>query len=160
MVTGAVGDLAAGADAGDERLAAVHVADEDVPVAVAVVTDEIETWTETGIQLKSGAHLDADIIITATGLQLVTIGDMDNLQHEKKFSRAKAYSNTKLALNLFAASAPDLEGVTGKYFDPKCRAVEASPASYDQALAVRLWNKAAELTGVGANPLQTTKTRI
>lgn len=42
-----------------------------------VVTDHIETFTETGIQLESGKHLDADIIITATGLQLVTLGEMD-----------------------------------------------------------------------------------
>ena len=33
----------------------------------SVVTDEIERFTETGIQLKSGNTLDADIIITATG---------------------------------------------------------------------------------------------
>lgn len=36
----------------------------------SVVTDHIETFTETGLQLKSGAHLDADIIVTATGLVL------------------------------------------------------------------------------------------
>jgi len=35
-----------------------------------VVTDQIETFTETGLQLKSGEHLDADIIVTATGLVL------------------------------------------------------------------------------------------
>lgn len=35
-----------------------------------VVTDTIETITPTGIQLKSGASLDADIIITATGLKI------------------------------------------------------------------------------------------
>ncbi len=43
----------------------------------SVVTDHIETFTETGIQLKSGQHLDADIIVTATGLELVTLGEMD-----------------------------------------------------------------------------------
>ena len=42
-----------------------------------VVTDFIERFTETGIQLKSGQHLEADIIVTATGLQLVTLGEMD-----------------------------------------------------------------------------------
>lgn len=36
----------------------------------AVVTDQIDTFTETGLQLKSGEHLDADIIVTATGLVL------------------------------------------------------------------------------------------
>ena len=39
-----------------------------------VVTDHIDKFTKTGIQLKSGEHLDADIIVTATGLNLVTMG--------------------------------------------------------------------------------------
>ena len=43
----------------------------------SVVTDHIDTFTETGVQLRSGRHLDADIIVTATGLQLVTVGEMD-----------------------------------------------------------------------------------
>ncbi len=36
----------------------------------SVVTDHIETFTETGLKLKSGEHLAADIIVTATGLVL------------------------------------------------------------------------------------------
>ncbi|HWO18966.1 MAG TPA: NAD(P)/FAD-dependent oxidoreductase [Kofleriaceae bacterium] len=40
----------------------------------SVVTDRIETFTETGIALGSGAHLPADLIVTATGLQLVFFG--------------------------------------------------------------------------------------
>ena len=43
----------------------------------SVVTDHIASFTETGIQLASGEHLDADIIVTATGLELVTLGEMD-----------------------------------------------------------------------------------
>ncbi|MFZ9630244.1 MAG: flavin-containing monooxygenase [Ilumatobacteraceae bacterium] len=43
----------------------------------AVVTDHIESFDETGLRLASGEHLDADIIVTATGLQLVTLGEMD-----------------------------------------------------------------------------------
>jgi len=35
-----------------------------------VVTEVIETFTANGVLLKSGKHLDADIIVTATGLQL------------------------------------------------------------------------------------------
>ena len=35
-----------------------------------MVTDTIETVTETGFKLKSGASLDADVIITATGLKI------------------------------------------------------------------------------------------
>lgn len=40
----------------------------------SVATDQIETLTETGIQLKSGQHLDADIIVSATGLNIQIFG--------------------------------------------------------------------------------------
>ena len=40
----------------------------------SVVTDHIEKITENGVQLVSGAHLDADIIVCATGLELVLLG--------------------------------------------------------------------------------------
>jgi len=43
----------------------------------SVVTDEIERFTETGIKLKSGEHLDADLIVTATGLNLQALGGLD-----------------------------------------------------------------------------------
>ena len=42
----------------------------------SVATDEIERFTKTGIQLKSGAHLDADLIVTATGLNLQVLGGL------------------------------------------------------------------------------------
>ena len=41
----------------------------------SVVTDQITSITPTGIQLHSGQHLEADIIITATGLNLVAGGE-------------------------------------------------------------------------------------
>jgi monooxygenase len=40
----------------------------------SVVTDHVEEFTETGIRLRSGAELDADIVITATGLRLRPFG--------------------------------------------------------------------------------------
>ena len=42
----------------------------------SVVTDHIATFTETGIALRSGAHIDADIVVTATGLVLQIFGGM------------------------------------------------------------------------------------
>jgi len=39
-----------------------------------VVTDHIDHFDATGVVLKSGGHLDADIIVTATGLQLQALG--------------------------------------------------------------------------------------
>ena len=43
----------------------------------SVVTDTIDTFTEHGVTLTSGEMIEADIIVTATGLQLVTLGEMD-----------------------------------------------------------------------------------
>ena len=40
----------------------------------SVVTDEIDTFNETGILLKSGTQLDADVIVTATGFDLSVLG--------------------------------------------------------------------------------------
>lgn len=43
----------------------------------SVVTDEIERFIGSGILLKSGQQLDADIIVTATGFHLNVLGDID-----------------------------------------------------------------------------------
>jgi len=43
---------------------------------VSVLTDEIETFTEDGLLLKSGERVDADIIVTATGLVLKLFSGM------------------------------------------------------------------------------------
>lgn len=44
---------------------------------VDIVTDHIETFTKKGILLKSGTELEADIIITATGLTVLPFGGID-----------------------------------------------------------------------------------
>jgi len=55
----------------------------------SVVTDHIQTFTETGIQLKSGEHLDADIVITATGLDLQFLGGAEIVVDGKKRTMAE-----------------------------------------------------------------------
>ena len=42
----------------------------------SIATDEIETFTEKGIKLRSGHELEADIVVTATGLNLLPLGDV------------------------------------------------------------------------------------
>jgi cation diffusion facilitator CzcD-associated flavoprotein CzcO len=42
----------------------------------SVVTDQIETFNETGVRTASGQQLDADIIVTATGFNLCMFGDI------------------------------------------------------------------------------------
>jgi cation diffusion facilitator CzcD-associated flavoprotein CzcO len=43
----------------------------------SVVTDTIETFTEDGLLLASGKELEADLIVTATGINLLPLGGMD-----------------------------------------------------------------------------------
>jgi cation diffusion facilitator CzcD-associated flavoprotein CzcO len=64
----------------DQRLCLVPDADLFKSIReghASVVTDHIDTFTETGIKLKSGDELAADIIVTATGLALEILGGME-----------------------------------------------------------------------------------
>ena len=45
--------------------------------SVSVVTDHIDSFTEKGILLKSGDKIDADLIVTATGLNLKLMSDLE-----------------------------------------------------------------------------------
>jgi len=63
----------------DQRLCLVPNSDLFASIRsgkASVVTDHIERFTGTGIELKSGQALEADIVVTATGLNLVVLGDM------------------------------------------------------------------------------------
>jgi cation diffusion facilitator CzcD-associated flavoprotein CzcO len=62
-----------------QRMAFIPDADLFKAVAsgkASVATDEIERFTATGLQLKSGATLEADIVVTATGFNLNVLGDI------------------------------------------------------------------------------------
>jgi cation diffusion facilitator CzcD-associated flavoprotein CzcO len=43
----------------------------------SIVTDRIESFTETGIRLASGAELPADLIVSATGLKMTVLGGIE-----------------------------------------------------------------------------------
>ena len=80
----------------DQRLC--FIPDEDLFRAIrsgkaSVVTDEIETFTEKGLRLRSGAELEADIIVTATGLKVQLMGGMEVWVDgaQVKLSRAMSY---------------------------------------------------------------------
>ena len=49
--------------------------------------------------------------------------------------------------SIYLASAPEVEGVTGKYFI-KCKPAPSSEASHDRAAAARLWEISASTTGL------------
>jgi len=59
----------------------------------SVVTDHIDTFTEKGLLLESGEELEADIIITATGLKLVLLGGTEFIVDAQPvdFSRSFSY---------------------------------------------------------------------
>lgn len=66
-------------DPWDQRLCLVP--DSDLFKAIAsgkaeIATGQIETFTEKGIKLESGEELEADLIVTATGLNLLFLGGM------------------------------------------------------------------------------------
>lgn len=61
----------------DQRLCAVPDGDMFAVLrdgSASVVTDRIDTFTERGILLESGRELDADIVVTATGLNIQLLG--------------------------------------------------------------------------------------
>jgi monooxygenase len=63
----------------DERMCLVPDGDLFEAISagkVDVVTDHIETFTEHGLRLRSGAELEADLVVTATGLNLIPLGGM------------------------------------------------------------------------------------
>ena len=49
--------------------------------------------------------------------------------------------------SIYLASSPEVEGVTGKYFD-KCKSVRSSEPSYDEAAQRQLWAQSEQLVGL------------
>ncbi len=66
---------------------------------VSIVTDEIECFTENGLLLRSGKNIEADIIVTATGLNLKLIGGADILVDGEKLDASKTFSYKGMMLN-------------------------------------------------------------
>ncbi len=96
----------------DQRLCLVP--DSDLFEAIrggraSVVTDQIETFTETGIRLRSGEELPADIVVSATGLKLNLLGDVvfgvDGLRVD--LSKAMSYKG------MMFSGVPNLASVFG-----------------------------------------------
>lgn len=75
----------------------------------SVVTDHIDTFTETGIKLRSGQELEADVIVTATGLDLLALGGMELLVD----GTAVVMNKTMSYKGMMLAGVPNLVYVTG-----------------------------------------------
>jgi monooxygenase len=96
----------------DQRVCAVPDADLFDAIKagkVSVVTDTIDTVTETGITLSSGESLTADIIVTATGIEMQLLGGAELFLDGVKV----AMPETMIYKGLMIGGVPNLSYVIG-----------------------------------------------
>ncbi|MDM0113407.1 NAD(P)/FAD-dependent oxidoreductase [Variovorax sp. J22R133] len=58
----------------------------------SIVTDQIASFTEKGVRLASGAELEADLVVTATGLKLKPLGGLEFVVDGQKLEASKMVS--------------------------------------------------------------------
>jgi monooxygenase len=96
----------------DQRLCLVPDADFFRAIRrgkVSIVTDHIESFTETGLKLKSGAELPADLIVTATGLVLLPLGGAKLVVDGRAVDPAKTF----IYKGMMYSDVPNLASVFG-----------------------------------------------
>jgi monooxygenase len=86
----------------DQRLCLVPNGDLFDAIAkgrASMVTDRIKTFTEHGLELTSGAELDADLIVTATGLNMLPLGGIQIAVdgRDVELSETMSYKGTMLS---------------------------------------------------------------
>ena len=74
-----------------------------------VVTDHLDTLTATGARLASGEHIDADIIVSATGLELQLMGGIDIRVDGESFDFPASWSYR----GIMCSGLPNLVSVFG-----------------------------------------------
>jgi cation diffusion facilitator CzcD-associated flavoprotein CzcO len=77
----------------------------------SVVTDEIDRFAETGVRLKSGQKIEADVVITATGFNLNVLGDIPFVIDGKALN----FADTVTYRGMMFTGVPNLVWVFG-YF--------------------------------------------
>ncbi|CCE10017.1 putative Flavin-containing monooxygenase [Bradyrhizobium sp. STM 3843] len=75
----------------------------------SVATAEIDTFTEKGIRLKDGSELEADIIVTATGLVLQVLGGTEVVVDGRKVD----FANTLNYKGMMYSDVPNLAAALG-----------------------------------------------
>jgi cation diffusion facilitator CzcD-associated flavoprotein CzcO len=67
--------------------------------SASIVTDRIQSFTESGLELESGEQIEADVVVTATGLNLQAVGGMDlTVDHRKvELSETVGYKGMMLS---------------------------------------------------------------
>jgi monooxygenase len=144
----------------DQRLCLVPDADLFAAInsgKAEVVTDHIDRFTKTGLKLKSGQELPADIIVTATGLNMLALGGMtysidgEAVQLNKTWTyKGMMYSDVPNLVSTFGyinASWTLRADLTAEYVcrllnhmdDKGATRVTPRLRSTDQAMTPRLW---------------------
>jgi cation diffusion facilitator CzcD-associated flavoprotein CzcO len=121
----------------------------------SVVTDRIRTFTETGIVLESGRTLEADLVITATGLNLQAMGGIHLVVDGEEVTLAETVAYKGLMLSdvpnfVFAIGYTNASwtlkvDLVGEYF---CRLIAHADAHGHDASVARLPEQ-----GMGLKPL-------
>ena len=96
----------------DQRLCLVPDADFFTAInqgKASVVTDHIDSFDATGIKLKSGKHLDADVVVTATGLNLAFAGKIAIAVDGKPVD----FGSSFYYRNCMFSNVPNMAGVFG-----------------------------------------------
>jgi cation diffusion facilitator CzcD-associated flavoprotein CzcO len=91
----------------DQRLCLVPDADMFEAISngsASIVTGEIETFTQDGIRLKSGEELPADIVVTATGLKIQLMSDIEYVVDGER----RNLSNTLSYRGMMFSDVPNL----------------------------------------------------
>ena len=109
----------------------------------SMVTDEIDSFTENGIVLKSGVELAADIIVTATGFNLSVLGDIDFVVDGAPLD----FANTETYRGMMFTGVPNMRWVFG-YF----RASWTLRADLISNFVCRLLNHMRELGAAKVTP--------
>lgn len=79
------------------------------------------------------------------------LGEVRNVPPQKRFTKAMGGDPLEVGARtpVFLAISPDVERVSGKYFDD-CKAVPSSDETYDEVKALRLWKISEKLTRLNA----------
>jgi len=72
---------------------------------------------------------------------------LDTKMVRQAFSRAQGSAESGAEVEVYLATSPDVEGVSGAYFDRKTKA-RAHDQAYDREARDRLWRRSLELTGL------------
>jgi cation diffusion facilitator CzcD-associated flavoprotein CzcO len=78
---------------------------------VTVMTDEIDCFNESGVKLKSGEVLQADVIVTATGFNMSVLGDIEFTVDDVPLDFAKTITYR----GLMFTGLPNMVGIFGYY---------------------------------------------